>query len=214
MPLWYNSKISINFRKDWLNMGYYKLSDILDKDGKILCLEEMFQRGLKINFLEYEKLRYDISNINLIQQNNVKSGPHLPYFLFKTGHDGKGCSKTYNLLLSTDFSIILNIQGKWEKILGEEIKIETIVESFKNIHRMKEDSKYLQFRILHKRVFTNKKLFDTKYLKFRILHKRVFTNKKLFDMGIKENNLCPFCEDHIETFEHAFLQCTKVKKLE
>ena len=194
MPLWYNSRISINFRKDWLKKGYYNLSDILDRDGKILILEEMLQRGLNINFLEYEKTEKDISNLNLIHHNNVKLGPYLPYLLFKIGHDEKECSKSYNLLLSTNFNIILNLQEKWENILTEEISTETIMNSFKSIHRMREDS-------------------FTRYLQFRILHKRVFTNKNLFDMGIKDNNLCPHCEEYVETFEHAFLQCTRVKKI-
>ena len=194
MPLWYNSRISINFRKDWLNMGYHKLSDILDRDGKIMSLEECYKEGSILIFWSIKKLRYDISNLNLIHHNNVKLGPYLPYFLFKIGHDGKGCSKSYNLLLSTNFNIILSVQEKWENILGKEIKIETIMNSFKNIHRIREDS-------------------FTRYLQFRILHKRVFTNKNLFDMGIKDNNLSPHCKEYVETFEHAFLQCTMVKQI-
>ena len=36
IPLWYNSKINITFRKEWFNKGYYTLSDVLDKNGNIL----------------------------------------------------------------------------------------------------------------------------------------------------------------------------------
>ena len=54
---------------------------------------------------------------------------------------------------------------------------------------------------------------STKYLQFRMIHKRKVTNKKLCDMEIKENDLCPHCHDHVETIEYAFLQCKMAKKI-
>ena len=41
IPLWYNSKINISFRKEWYKKGYLNLSDILDINGK-LCKHETF----------------------------------------------------------------------------------------------------------------------------------------------------------------------------
>ena len=46
-----------------------------------------------------------------------------------------------------------------------------------------------------------------KYIQFRTLHHRFFTNEKLFKMGIKKSNLCSFCDTHVDSIEHMFLQC-------
>ena len=54
---------------------------------------------------------------------------------------------------------------------------------------------------------------STKYLQFRMIHKRKVTNKKLCDMEIKENDSCPHCHDYVETIEYAFLQCKMARKI-
>ena len=46
-----------------------------------------------------------------------------------------------------------------------------------------------------------------KYIQFRTLHHRFFTNERLFKMGIKKSNLCGFFNDHVDSIEHMFLQC-------
>ena len=70
IPLWFNSKINLSFRASWYQKGYKKLSDILDEDGNILSNVILNNRGLKINFLDYEKLRHDISKLILPQNRN------------------------------------------------------------------------------------------------------------------------------------------------
>ena len=46
-----------------------------------------------------------------------------------------------------------------------------------------------------------------KYIQFRTLHHRFFTNEKLFKMGIKGSDLCGFCHVHTDSIEHMFLDC-------
>ena len=53
----------------------------------------------------------------------------------------------------------------------------------------------------------------TKYIQFKLPHRRIVTNKKLCDMGIKENSFCTYCMEPIETIEHAFIYCNTVTKL-
>ena len=53
----------------------------------------------------------------------------------------------------------------------------------------------------------------TKCIQFKLLHRRIVTNKILCDMGIKENSMCTYCMETIETIEHAFLYCNTVTKL-
>ena len=46
-----------------------------------------------------------------------------------------------------------------------------------------------------------------KYIQFRTLYHRFFTNEKLFNIGIKKSNLCCFCKVSVDSIDHMFLQC-------
>ena len=46
-----------------------------------------------------------------------------------------------------------------------------------------------------------------KYIQFRTLHHRFYTNEKLFKMGIKKSSLCGFCNESSDSIEHMFLEC-------
>ena len=89
-------------------------------------------------------------------------------------------------------NIVINIRNTWEETLGKEIPYHIIEKSFKNIRHIKEGS-------------------FIKYLQFKMLHKRIVTNKKLRDMGISDMSNCPYCGELEETIEHAFLYCETVK---
>ena len=184
-PLWFNSGINIGFKKEWFKKGYTKLNDIMDINGDLLTNNDMLLKGLKLNFLEYERLRYDITKLNIQQEKNEICGPYIPILLFKIGFNAKGCSQTYNLLMKTNKKIVIETQHKWETILNEEIPYYIIERSFKQIQKMKEGS-------------------FTKYLQFKLLHNRVVTNQKLQAMGLSDNSNCPYCESIEESTEHAF----------
>ena len=109
IPLWFNSGLSIKFKKECYERGYARISDILDNEGKLLTIEEMPNRGIRLDFLDYEKLRIDLSNINKVQGENDMCGPYLPFILFKIGYNLKGCAKTYKLLMDFNQNIILGI---------------------------------------------------------------------------------------------------------
>ena len=192
IPLWHNSGITLSFKKQWFDKGYTKISDIMNIEGQILTRDEMMDRGLNLNFLDYEKLRFDISNLNIKHGRNDMNGPYIPLTLTKIGYNGKGCSNTYKYLMDFDFNILLVIQNKWENILDEEINLTIIEKSFRNIQEMKEGA-------------------FVRYLQFKMLHNRIITNKKLYDMGISDTNNCPYCQEPDETIEHAFLTCETVK---
>ena len=52
-----------------------------------------------------------------------------------------------------------------------------------------------------------------KYIQFRTLHHRFFTNEKLFKMGIKISDQCGFCRSHTDSIEHMFLDCEIIVQL-
>ena len=198
-PLWFNSDINIGFKREWLEKGYTKLNDILDQNGNLLSNNDMTTNGLKLNFLEYERLRFDISKIDLQQEANKMFGQYIPILLLKTGFNMKGCSQTYNLMMNTNQNLVIETQHQWEVTLNEEIPYHIVERSFKQIRKMKEGS-------------------FTKYLQFKLLHNSIVTNKKLYSMGLSDTSNCPYCGNIDETIEHAFLNCRVVtnfwKKLE
>ena len=58
-----------------------------------------------------------------------------------------------------NYNIIADIQNKWENTLDKEISLYTMEKALRHIQEMKEGpfTKYLQFKMLHKRIVTNKK---------------------------------------------------------
>ena len=191
IPLWFNSEINIAYKKEWYIKGYTKLSDILDEEGKLLSNVMMTSNGLKLNFLEYEKLRFDISKI-VVRHTKKMNGPYIPILLLKTGFNMKGCSQIYNTMMNQNQNLVIETQQKWELTLNEEIPYHIVERSFKQISKMKEGS-------------------FTRYLQFRLLHNRIVTNKKLYAMGLSETSNCPYCGNIDETIEHAFVNCITVK---
>ena len=151
----------------------------------------MTNRGHAINFLYYERLRYDTSKLFGVTKDCEMFGPYLPYILLKIGYNTKGCAKIYNLVMNFNNNIVKETQNKWEKSLNEEIPYHIVEKSFTQIQSMKEGS-------------------FTKYLQFKMLHRRIVTNKKLCYMGLTDTSKCPYCENLEETIDHAFLNCEKV----
>ena len=89
-------------------------------------------------------------------------------------------------------NILLDVKTKWERILNEEVPYTMVKNSFINISKMNEGP-------------------YNRYIHFKLLHRRIATNKLLFEMNIKQNNLCPYCTNTVETVEHAFLECIYVR---
>ena len=107
--------------------------------------------------------------------------------------DIKGVSTIYKLLLSKNNSIVENASFKWNEKLGN------VTESFD-----------------FKKSFTKLNMFDDiylRYIQFRTLHRRFFTNNILFQMRIKNSPLCTFCNESDDSNEHMLIECVKVKSL-
>ena len=52
-----------------------------------------------------------------------------------------------------------------------------------------------------------------KYIQFRTLHHRFYTNEKLYKMGIKKSGMCGFCNEYLDSIEHMFLSCVHSQEL-
>ena len=45
------------------------------------------------------------------------------------------------------------------------------------------------------------------WFQFKINHRIIGTNHLLNKMGIKQDNICTFCQNEVETIEHLFYDC-------
>ena len=94
----------------------------LNENGSLFSIVDMAAKGLAMNYLDNEKLQYDIVNINPRQDVINIYGPHIPYQLFENGYKFRGYSKTYYPLMTFNNKIVTEAQSKWEAILNEEIE--------------------------------------------------------------------------------------------
>ena len=113
---------------------------------------DLNEKGLRINFLDYENLKFKIKELmQNIEKNTPIIGPHLLRISFEVGITQKGCCAIYKKLMSCDYKIIQNVKQKWEEVLNDDITYSTLETAFKDISKMKESAyyKYLHFKMLH-----------------------------------------------------------------
>ena len=106
--------------------------------------------------------------------------------------DTKGVSHIYQLSKGKNNSIIEKANSKWNEKLDSQLE----VFPFKKSSRIKMfDDVYLR------------------YIQFRTLHRRFFTNNILFKMNQKASILCDFCKSEDDSNEHMHLYCELVKQI-
>ena len=82
MPLWYNSLLNVEFRKNWEEKGINVLRDILDENGNLIKMEVMHQRGVTIHFLDYLKIGHSVGSLQVNRNTYcTQIGPNLPRLL-------------------------------------------------------------------------------------------------------------------------------------
>ena len=195
-PLWYNSSFRLPIKKGWKDKGIYQVNDLLQTDGTLLSQSEFEQKfHLKTNFLEYGAV---LTKINSFMQTrevplHIHSSPSNCMLNVILQKDSKGVSTIYKMLLSNNNSIIENAVFKWNSKLGDIMVLYDFKKSFSKISMF--DDIYLR------------------YIQFRTLHRRFYTNNLLFKMKIKESPNCNFCKELEDSNEHMLLECENVKDL-
>ena len=107
--------------------------------------------------------------------------------------DTKGVSNIYKLLKGKNTSVLENATNKWNEKIDFQLDVFSVKKSFSNIKKF--DDVYLR------------------YIQFRTLHRRFFTNNILFKMKQKASILCDFCKDETDSNEHMFLNCVTIRQL-
>ena len=90
-------------------------------------------------------------------------------------------------------NIITNACDKWSEKITTRIETFSMRKSFTKINMV--DDVYLR------------------YIQFRTLHRRFYTNDILFKIKIKNSPLCEMCNTEEDSIEHMLITCPKSKKL-
>ena len=197
LPLWFNPKLKLNFKRKWFDQGIRTINDIVDTYGKPLNLKEFQDKfQLKTNFLEYGGVCKQIQNFLRYKDFPLSKTP-LPrnsYLNIIANKDRKGVSNIYRILQGRHYNMIEENCAKWNTCDDVDLIPSEISKSFKRRSVLIPDT-------------------YAKYVQFRTLHQRFFTNDRLHKMGIKENSLCNMCETTNDSNAHVLLYCEKSIKL-
>ena len=196
-PLWLNSSFEIQLKRDWLNKGINSIADFLGVMKVPLSMEEFTTKyGVKTNFLEYNKIVLRIKKFLEWMDKPLycETLPRNSTINILVNLNKKGCSRLYSKIKDSNDHILHNIATKWYDKTNLLIDSHSLGRSFSLHHRHYNDT-YLR------------------YIQFRTLHYRFFTNDRLFKMGIKKSNLCGMCQREVDSVDHMLLFCEESQHL-
>ena len=198
MPVWYNSFIKIDnkpyFNESLSRKGINIIQDFLDEHGYFVSYEvfnDMYETCLP--FTTY----YGIKRACLkawSQLNNACERvhlPHIPSIVNLLLKDDKGTKLFYNKFISY-LDNKCKFPEKWE------IDINMENDDWQKINSL---------------IFLSTKNTKLQWLQYRIVHRTLATNKLLKDMKIKDDSKCSFCHNHTETLVHLFFYCPYVYRM-
>ena len=195
-PIWYNNKLRLQVKREWILKGIYTVNDLLDSDGTLLTLGEFEHKyQIRSNFLEFGSVCQKINRFLQLRERPIYSMENPADCLLNVvlRKDKKGVSTIYSLLLNKNPSIVNKACTKWNEKIGE-------------------STSEFDFR----KSFSMNSMFDDiylRYIQFRTLHRRFFTNNILYKMRIKDSPVCNFCATNEDSIEHMLIECEIVQSL-
>ena len=190
-PLWNNPKLleKTFFVEKWHESGIKWIKNIINDNGETLSFQDIqLKFKLSGHFLTYAKLLHIIPK----QWKRIIDTALKPLSLDTPGNNWKEiilsqhkpCRYFYNVLAAND--IQPSAQAKWEeKITNGKLQ-------------------WKQYYNIPKRSTSDVKMLNFQY---KILHRIIPTNYILHKMKLKNDNLCTFCQQQVETIEHLFIRC-------
>lgn len=198
--IWYNKDITVGgktlFYNEYWKAGIRYINDILDKNGKLLNFES-FKRVYKIktNFLEYSSLRKAIK-----------------VFLFRN-NTNNAVYKALQPFIPQNVKILATYKSVVKSIYGILCKCNNIPTSQSKWEGLGYDFSQEQWKVNYTISFKCCQETAVQWLQYRILHRILATNSLLQKLKKINSNLCTFCNNHCETIEHLFFQCSYTSKI-
>ena len=197
-PLWHNKKFKIDkkaiFYSSWYNKGVRYVSDLFDEHGSFLTLKNFERKfNLNTNFLTYASLQ-KVLKIAMASEKFDKEmtnpRPFIPFQIKLFCSTKKGTKLMYDILKKETIEPFSKI--KW----GRHFNITD-----------------LQWKKYYNIPFQCTKSSKLQWLQYRINQHILTTKKILFKIGLKDDNLCSFCNNSEETIIHILWECPKVQEL-
>ena len=193
-PLWLHESFKTPIKREWLDRGINSIADFLGPTKVTLTMDEFVEHhGVKTNFLEYNNICFKIKKF--LEWKEVplqfETLPRNSTLNMLVNLNKKGCSRLYSKIKGSNSYILDSIVDKWSAI---------------NIDSMSLSRSFSKHHIHYKDTYL-------KYLQFRTLHHRFYTNEKLLVMGLVQSELCSMCKSEVDSIEHMLLDCQHSRSL-
>lgn len=195
--LWFNQALSPEVdnhpsvpKQRMISRGVLRVRDLCDARERIMSSGELQKKYKCGNFLMWETILHALpgnwKRMIAAGRSGTDGEPEMDiYEIMK--RKPKIAGWAYSLMLKeSDISIPEKAQDKWK----DELRVGQVSwkDVFKNVYELTDD-------------------FKLRWLQLRILHRILATNKMLFIFHIRENGECDRCSDPSENILHIFWEC-------
>lgn len=192
--LWNNSFIRIDkdivCMHNWYNQGVKYVKDLLNDNGDFLTFNEFCVKySLKnCNYMNYFSLIYAIPitwrrNINDVDRTSHSNTQN--DYVIRVCKMDKVCKGVHKLFVKRIMKPPI-AEIKWALYMND-----------MNLN-------WAEFYTIPLKSSLSTKL---RYFQFQLLHRYLPVNKFLYNLNIIDNNLCSFCKQDVESFQHLFWDC-------
>ena len=193
-PLWYNNAILINgktiFYNEWIKKGIFYIYDMINENGNLQSYNEFCTRfNFSPPFTHYYGIIQCIrkKGRNFDFETFIKNQPYFPSHIKILFKSQKGSRDFYDIFIKKSYSKPKS-ELKWE----EELQIRGNTIWWEKANKMVKNC-------------SNDCIL--KWFQYRIIHRILGTNLLLHKIGIKDTNLCTFCNNFPESISHLFIYC-------
>lgn len=194
-PIWLNNLIKIEdkppYFKDWFEHGIHYINDLYNFDGSFFTIEQLHQHyGINIDVMKYNSLRSAVKTAAkfFTKGTSILCRPFIPSVFKNLIRSKKGSKDMYNVLVKNN--VCPSGQKKWSELLGDP---------------------NIEWNCIFNLPFVVTKNTKLQWLQYRINHYILTTNKLLFKMKIVDDPYCTFCHTENETIEHLIWNCNIVQ---
>ena len=88
--------------------------------------------------------------------------PRLPFILYNIEVGQKGNKNTYFNTQPAGQNTLIDLKDKWSQILNDEIRLDTLSNSFKNAKKFSPSvfQHFIQYKLIHRRIVLNRRSID------------------------------------------------------
>ena len=191
--LWFNELIKINGEVVWWEECYrrgLRFPDQLCENGQILSLDKLSElfglSPIKANSL--------VSAIPSLWIKEAKSGACTRNPCLERSLTNKKLASTVYSELCTNSAALTNRCNFWMDLLDCYLEVDEFCSVINNVYKVTNIPKLRSFQ-------------------YRLLHNSLVFNAHLYRWGLRDNNLCSFCEREKETMIHCLVKCNLVQDL-